>query len=95
MDNFGAVWGQGEGMQGSCYAIPTMEGIDNLKAAVERFTTFAEEHQELRFLVTKIGCGIAGYPIHEIAPLFKGCIKLENVALPIEFWKVLGLNMEI
>ena len=94
MDNFGAIWGQGEGMQGSCYAIPTMEGIDNLRAAVERFTIFAEEHQELRFLVTKIGCGIAGYPIHEIAPLFKGCIELENVALPIEFWKVLGLNLD-
>lgn len=93
MLHFGAVWGQGEGLQGNSYAIPTMEGIDNLKAAVERFTEFAEEHQEMRFLVTKIGCGIAGYSISEIAPLFAGCIDLENVALPIEFWKILGLSM--
>lgn len=93
MSNFGAVWGQGEGLQGQSYAIPTMEGIDNLKAAVDRFTKFADEHPELHFFVTKIGCGIAGYPVYEIAPLFKKCIALENVALPIEFWEILGLKL--
>ncbi|MCR5132292.1 MAG: hypothetical protein K6C10_12645 [Prevotella sp.] len=92
---FGAIWGQGEGLQGKSYAIPTMEGLDNTKAAIERFITFAEQHQELRFLVTPIGCGIAGYTPAEIAPFFKGCITLENVSLPADFWKVLGLNMMI
>lgn len=93
MREFGAVWGQGEGLQGKSYAIPTMEGLDQLREAVNRFTAFADQHQELRFLVTMIGCGIAGYSPRDIAPLFKGCIDLENVALPIEFWNVLGLKM--
>lgn len=95
MHNFSAVWGQGEGLQGKSYAIPTMEGHEKLKDAVDRFTDFAEQHQELRFLVTAIGCGSAGYSPGEIAPLFKGCIYLENVALPTEFWKVLGLKMDV
>ena len=95
MHNFGAVWGQGEGLQGKSYAIPTMEGLEKLKEAVDRFTDFADQHQEMRFLVTMIGCGSAGYSPREIAPLFKGCIYLENVALPSEFWKVLGLKMDV
>ena len=93
MREFGAVWGQGEGLQGKSYAIPTMEGLDQLREAVNRFAAFADQHQELRFLVTMVGCGIAGYSPRDIAPLFKGCIDLENVALPIEFWSVLGLKM--
>ena len=95
MHHFGAVWGKGEGLQGKSYAIPTMEGYEKLKEAVDRFTDFAEQHQELRFLVTAIGCGSAGYSPREIAPLFKGCIYLENVALPTEFWKALGLKMDV
>ena len=93
MRNFGAVWGQGEGLQGKSYAIPSMEGLENLKTAVDRFTAFADQHQELRFLVTRIGCGTAGHSVKEVAPLFKGCIGLENVALPADFWDVLGLRM--
>ena len=95
MHNFGAVWGQGEGLQGKSYAIPTMEGLEKLKEAVDRFTDFADQHQEMRFLVTMIGCGSAGYSPREIAPLFKGCIYLENVALPSGFWKALGLKMDV
>ena len=86
---FGAVWGNGEGMQGQCYAIPTMEGPESLKAAVGRFIAFAKEHQELRFLVTRIGCGIAGYDVSEIAPLFKDCTDMANVTLPADFWEIL------
>ena len=54
---------------------------------------YAEDHPELRFLVTRIGCGNAGYTANQIAPLFKRCIHLENVALPSDFWNVLGLKM--
>ena len=94
MHRFGAVWGQGEGLQGQSYALPTMEGMESMRAAVERFTRFAAMHPEMRFLVTRIGCGIAGYTEQQVAPLFKGCIKLENVALPVEFWQELGLDMK-
>ena len=93
MHNFGAIWGQGEGLQGQSYAIPTMEGFEDMKKAIERFIAFADQHSELRFLVTRIGCGIAGYSAKEVAPLFKKCIPLENVALPSDFWDVLGLKM--
>ena len=93
MHKFGAVWGQGEGLQGQSYAIPTMEGIAEMSEAIKRFTSFAAEHSELRFLVTRIGCGVAGYSVSQVAPLFKECIPLENVALPSDFWDVLGLKM--
>ena len=58
---------------------------------IERFISFAREHADLHFLVTKIGCGIAGMDIKEVADAFKGCIDLENVSLPIEFWEHYGL----
>lgn len=93
MRNFGAVWGQGEGLQGQSYAIPTMGGFEEMCEAIERFASFAAEHPELRFLVTRIGCGVAGYSIRQVAPLFKRCIPLENVALPSDFWNELGLKM--
>lgn len=88
-EKFGAVWGIGEGLQGRSYAIPTMEGLDNLRPAVDRFTSFAKQHQELKFFVTAIGCGIAGYQAEEIAPLFLDAARLPNVLLPISFWKVI------
>lgn len=89
LQKFGAIWGQGEGLQGQSYGIPTMEGIDSMKAAIERFILFAKEHRELIFLVTPIGCGIAGYKPEEVAPFFRSAIDLENVYLPEFFWMIL------
>lgn len=88
-NEFGAEWGNGEGLQGQSYAIPTMEGLTNTMTAVKRFIAFAREHTELMFLVTPIGCGIVGYFPEEIAPMFAEAALLENVYLPISFWKVL------
>ena len=93
MRKFGAIWGQDEGLQGQSYAIPTMEGIDKMRAAISRFAQFAEQHREMRFLVTRIGCGIAGYTVDQVAPLFRDCIHIENIALPSDFWTFLGLKM--
>ena len=95
MSKFGAVWGQGEGLQGQSYAIPTMEGIDNMREAIQRFIDFADSHPDMRFLVTRVGCGIAGYTDRDVAQMFRPCIKLENVALPESFWRFLGLNMRL
>ena len=88
-NEFGAEWGNGEGLQGQSYSIPTMEGEHNTKLAIMRFTQYAKEHPELKFLVTPVGCGIAGYTPEEIAPMFVDAAYLENVYLPISFWKVL------
>lgn len=88
-DKFGAVWGIGEGLQGRSYAIPTMGGLDNLAPAVERFASFARQHKELKFFVTAVGCGIAGYQPEQVAPLFLEAAYLKNVYLPLSFWKIL------
>lgn len=87
---FGAVWGQGVGLQGQCYAIPTMHGgVDVIKPYVDEFIAFAREHRDLKFLVTPIGCGIAGFTVEEMAPLFADAIDDENIILPEDFVKVL------
>lgn len=88
-EKYGAVWGIGEGLQGQSYAIPTMEGLENLAPAVQRFTSFAKQHQELKFFVTAIGCGIAGYQAEEIAPMFLDAAYLPNAFLPLSFWKII------
>ena len=83
---FGAVWGEGVGLHGRTYAIPTMQGgVDTVNPCVDRFILFSKEHKELTFLVTRIGCGIAGFRNEEIAPLFKDAICVENIILPKEF----------
>lgn len=83
---FGAIWGQGVGLQGSSYAIPTMQGgVETIAPYVEEFITFAQEHPHIRFLVTRIGCGIAGFTDEEIAPLFAAAYHLDNVILPRQF----------
>ena len=84
---FGAQWGIGNGPTGQCYAIPTMHGgIEVVAPYIKEFIKYASEHQELKFLVTKIGCGIAKFRPEQIAPLFVPAKDLVNVYLPAEFW---------
>ena len=86
LNKFGAVWGQGVGLQGQSYAIPTMQGgVDTIKPYVDEFIAFAKAHPELKFYVTRIGCGIAGFKDDEIAPLFQEAIGVENIILPKSF----------
>ena len=92
---FGAIWGQAEGLQGQCYAIPVDYGKNirkdgEVKAAVNRFITFAKEHPELFFQVTRVGCGIAGYHDEEIAQFFIDALEMKNVSLPKSFVDALG-----
>ena len=80
---FGAIMGQGVGLQGQSYAIPTMQGgVETIKPYVDEFIAFAKEHPELTFLVTRIGCGIAGFSDSEISPLFEKAHNLQNIVLP-------------
>ena len=89
-NKFGAIWGQGVGLQGQSYGIPTMHGgVDVIKPYVDEFINFAKSHPELKFLVTRIGCGIAGFRDEEIAPLFKDAIEIENIYLPKSFYYIL------
>lgn len=68
VNKFGAIMGQGHGMQGKSYAIDSMSGIPNMEKDITDFCAYAQEHPEKHFLVTRIGCGIAGYKDEEIAP---------------------------
>ena len=91
LQRFGAVWGQGVGLQGQSYAIPTMQGgVETIRPYVDEFIAFARQHPQLKFLVTEIGCGIAGFSPEEIAPLFAAARDVENISLPRRFWMLFG-----
>ncbi len=88
--HFGAIMGQGTGLQGQSYAIPTMQGgVDTIKPYVDEFFDLATEWDQTTFYVTRIGCGIAGFTDEEIAPLFSRALDLYNVVLPESFVKVI------
>ena len=85
-ERFGAVMGQGVGLQGQSYAIPTMQGgVETIKPYVDEFIELAREWDQTTFYVTRIGCGIAGFKDSEIAPLFAEALDLYNVRLPESF----------
>ncbi len=92
---FGSVHGKGFGMHGNTFAIPTKNrSIETLSLweiakYVELFHNFAMNSEHLDFLVTPIGCGLAGYTPKQIAPIFVDFISLYNVWLPDSFWKIL------
>ena len=92
-NNFGAEWGVGVGLTGQCYAIPTMHGgVDAIAPYVDEFIEFARNNKDLKFLVTRIGCGIAGFRDEEIAPLFKNALNEQNIILPKSFYNILTLK---
>lgn len=89
-NKFGAIWGQGVGLQGRTYGIPTMHGgVNEIKPYVDEFIDFAIANPTLTFLVTRVGCGIAGFSDEEMAPLFRRAELVENIWLPESFWAVL------
>jgi hypothetical protein len=93
--NFGAIQGQGEGLQGHSYGLPTKNHyietlpLEEIKKGIDRFYSFAMLHPELKFLVTEIGCGRANYKPDNIAMMFADASKLNNVYLPKSFWNIL------
>lgn len=89
-NKFGAQWGIGVGKTGQTYAIPTMQGgVETIRPYVDKFIEYAKNNPDKKFLVTRIGCGIAGFKDEEIAPLFKKAINVSNIYLPREFYNVI------
>jgi hypothetical protein len=92
---WGAVYGIGEGLKGQTYAIPTKDGnietlnLEDINNYIVNFVKFAKEHSHLNFLVTEIGCGLAGLSPNQVAPMFKEVSSLSNVYLPFRFWQIL------
>lgn len=90
LEHFGAVMGKGHGLHGQSYAIDSMSGLDILAEEIQTFADFAKANPGKMFLVTPIGCGIAGYKPSDIAPLFECCKDIVNIALPDSFWSIIG-----
>lgn len=89
-ERFGAIMGQGVGIQGQSYAIPTMHGgVEEIKPYVDEFIALAREWDQNTFYVTRIGCGIAGFTDEEIAPLFADAVELYNVRLPESLYNII------
>lgn len=96
MDFYGAEYGVGVGRTGESYAIPTKsEGITrSLKLSeilpyVEDFVIYTKQNPDLKFWVTRVGCGLAGHQDCEIAPLFFGAI---NCSFPEEWREFLEVH---
>lgn len=90
---WGAKYGQANGLQGRTYGISTKDksirrtlSTEEIKPIVDEFIEFAKAHPELTFLVTEIGCGLAGCKPKQIAPLFKDAVDVPNIHLPARFW---------
>lgn len=95
-EKFGAVMGQGVGLQGQSYAIPTMQGgIETIKPYVDEFIEFASKYYDKTFYVTRIGCGIAGFKDEDIAPLFEEAVDRLNIILPKSFVDIIRENNRV
>ena len=92
---FHAKWGVGEGRTGLCYALPTMDGLEEMEKAVGRFTEHALADPDHNYLVTAVGCGIAGYTPEDVAPMFLEAASLPNVYLPQCFWDELDKYIKV
>ena len=96
VEKFGATMGMGYGLQGKSFGIPTKDTfirtlpLDKIEFYVYSFLTEVMEYPDTEFLVTKIGCGLAGYSENEIANLFKGKFIPENVTLPESFFNIIN-----
>lgn len=77
----------GNKFQSTPKAMPTLDELkQNVDRAIETFKT----NPKLNFLVTEIGCGLAGFAPMQIAWMFHECINMPNVALPKRFWMILN-----
>jgi hypothetical protein len=96
VEKFGAKMGMGYGLQGQSFAIPTKDtfirtlSLDKIEFYIYSFLSEVMEYPDTEFLVTKIGCGLAGYSEEEIANLFKGKFIPENVILPESFFNIIN-----
>ncbi|MEE1094116.1 MAG: hypothetical protein U0L08_04200 [Bacteroidales bacterium] len=90
---FGAEWGVGDGPTGRCYAIPTMHGgIEDIQPYAEKFIAYAKVHPMKRFLLTRVGCGIAGFKDSDMAQLFKDALDVPNITYPRQWLPYMCLD---
>lgn len=99
-NKWGAEEGVGEGITGQCYALPTKDfriqtlSLKRIQHSVNQFIRKVELMPENTFLVTEVGCGLAGYHPEEMAPLFYKCVGIPNIRLPRRFINALVDNLD-
>ena len=99
LQHHGAIMGQGMGLQGNSYALPTkgvnisFMPLNDIARHVMAFISFTKIRPDLTFRVTRVGCGRAGFKDEQIAPLFKEALPLKNIRLP-KGWRHLILTGE-
>lgn len=87
--HFGAMKGVGRGWSGQSFAIPTMNEhlqqmpLSQIQHYIDDFKIYTKNHPKLKYFITSVGCGVAGYKVEEIAPMFKGISR--NVIFPQSF----------
>ena len=87
--HFGATKGVGRGWAGQSFAIPTMNEhlqqmpLSQIQHYIEDFKIYTKNHPKMKYFITAVGCGVAGYKVEEIAPMFKGISR--NVIFPASF----------
>jgi len=93
---WGAIWGQSTGLQGQTYAIPTKNAsvrntlsLDEIRSYAMEFIQYARDHPDLVFLLTDVGCGLAGLKAEEVAPLFRDALTIPNIRIHHKFMDVL------
>jgi hypothetical protein len=99
---WGARYGTGEGLAGRTYALPTKGhdlrlplSIARIGLHVDKLVACARQNPGLTFLVTEVGCGLAGYGPKQIAPLFTVAATVENIHLPVPFWQWLKPTLSL
>jgi len=94
-ENFGAIEGKGEGLFGQSYAFPTKDekletlSLDQIDASIDNLLICCRNNPNLTFYLTKVGCGLAGYRVDEIANRFKTFRLPSNLILPEEFHEII------
>lgn len=92
---WGAKMGIGFGLEGQTFALPTKDNyirtlpLSNIQHYVREFIKVARLNPNYKFMVTLVGCGLAGLTPKQIAPMFKEAVNIENIYLPQEFWDIL------
>jgi hypothetical protein len=101
---WGAIYGEAFGLRGQTFAIPTVNAdisdklsldrigsyVDSFIRVTQTYSGLSTEGLALKWFVTEIGCGLAGWTPKDIAPLFKEAIGKSNIWLPEYFWEVLN-----
>lgn len=95
--NWGARMGQGFGPMSNCFGLPTKDWqiqtlpLEEIERYVKRYLAWTKLQRNFKwkYMITPIGCGLAGYEPVDIAPMFEECLNNRKFWLPKSFIEVI------